>query len=153
MTALLSDIFQVRQDTTLFRDNGEAYNHVCKKVQEFSSLEDNWDSYEGLAPTKAALLGAQQLASAVFNDDVPRPYVFPVPNGSVQIQWSCRNLEVEIEVVSFDKIHLYLEDLTTGFTIEEECTIDFSAISNAVADLASRPDNNSTSSPNLTVIY
>jgi hypothetical protein len=116
-------------------------------------LEDNWDSYDGLAPTKAALLGAQQLASAVFNDDVPRPYVFPVPNGSVQIQWSCRNLEVEIEVVSFDKIHLYLEDLTTGFTIEEECTIDFSAISNAVADLASRPDNNSTSSPNLTVIY
>ena len=62
MTALLSDIFQVRQDTTLFRDNGEAYNHVCKKVQEFSSLEDNWDSYDGLAPTKAALLGAQQVA-------------------------------------------------------------------------------------------
>lgn len=132
--ALVAQV-QPFQDTTTLKQSNPACRHVYHKLQEFSHLSDNWDSYGALAPTSEAMLSALQLTHTIFTKETPLPDVFPVPNGSVQIEWSLAGLEMEIEVVSQDKFILYFENFETDELIEEVCSIEFSSLVRAMGYL------------------
>lgn len=132
--ALVAQV-QPFQDTTTLKQSNPACRHVYNKLQEFSHLPDNWDSYGALAPTSEAMLSALQLTYTIFTKETPLPDVFPVPNGSVQIEWSLAGLEMEIEVVSQDKFILYFENFETDELIEEVCSIEFSSLVRAMSNL------------------
>lgn len=101
-----------------------AYEFVVKKLQEFTQLCNNWDSYGGVAPTKQALLAAQELMNNVFDESTPLPYVFPVPNGSVQIEWSFADFDLEVEVIDYDRFIVFAEEGNSDEPREIVCSTD-----------------------------
>ena len=126
-------------DFTLFgREERPAYRAVVEKLQEYTKLRDNWDSYGGLAPTKQALLAAQELMNNILEPETPVPYVFPVPNGSIQIEWALPDFEVEVEVSDYDHSLLFYNNYATGEAEEVQLTTNLRPLVKVLDELRER---------------
>ena len=126
------------ESTSINTKYPSAITEAINKLVELADLDDNWDSYSALSPTKPALLGAYGLAYDLFEEGMPPPDVFPVPNGNIQFEWSCFNIDLEIEVASDRKYHAHFEDLQTGDTWEKEFTFDLTELRSKISELTSR---------------
>jgi hypothetical protein len=110
---------------------------TVRKLDELVLLEDGWDSYDAKSPSKKAIVGALQLSNDLFRPNTPDPDVFPVPNGNIQIEWSCQGYEIEIEVFSSTKSKVYFEDLNTGESWEEVFSYDLERLEQTISLLSS----------------
>ena len=82
--------------------------NIGKQLGDLKKLKDGWasgmqtagqwgESYgRSLSPQGLDWL-AQQF-SAHYPDDLPRPYLYPTPEGGVQAEWSLDSSEVSLEV-------------------------------------------------------
>ena len=114
-------------------------NEIWEEIVSFSSLSDNWDSYGALRPTKNAIIGAMKLSQLLLsNRDVPKPDVIPVANGSIQLEWSCANLDLEIEICSEVSICAYYEDHTQNVSWEEKFEYDLRKLTASITLLEER---------------
>lgn len=105
-------------------------NAVWKQIIQLTSLSENWDSYGGIPPTAEALEGALGISRAILTgNNLPRPSVVPVPNGSIQLEWSCFGLDIEIEIESQTSIQFYFSDLINGNEFEDHFEYDLREIS------------------------
>lgn len=82
----------------LVSDYGQWQIRTIKRICELLSLPENWDSYGSPPPTPVAVTGAIQLIKGINLDSFLSPRVVPVAGGGVQLEWSCREREVEIEI-------------------------------------------------------
>jgi len=114
---------------------------VLDELSNLTYLDDNWDSYGASSPSKQALLGSAHIAYEVLRNDTPTPDVFPVPNGNIQFEWSCFNLDIEIEIESQGKCHVCFEDLDSGDNWEKTFTFDLTELSSVISDLTQRSQN------------
>lgn len=115
-----------------------AVSHVAEKVKEFLTLQDNWDSYGARKTSPDALVAAVRWASELFQEETPIPDTFPVPNGNVQIEWSCYDLEIEIEIESITKCSVFFEDLRTNESWEEDFSYDIGKLVAIISELNER---------------
>jgi len=111
---------------------------TVEKISELTELDDNWDSYGALAPTKNSCIGSVQLAYELLKERTPIPDVFPVPNGNIQFEWSNFGLDIEIEIESNRKCIVSFEDLETGENWNSEFSFDLSDLSQIIDDLTNR---------------
>ncbi len=75
------------------------------RLAEIARLEQDWDTYDGLPPTRLAVASAGQLIIAVAErlaDEVGEaiaPYaVMPFPDGGVQVTWRRSAGELQVDV-------------------------------------------------------
>ena len=113
-------------------------DETIQQITSLTGLQDNWDSYNALPPTKDALVGSVQLAYQLLKESTPTPDVFPVPNGNIQFEWSCFGLDIEIEIESNRKCFVNFENIETGNSWEEELTYNLTELSKIIDDLTSR---------------
>jgi hypothetical protein len=66
-------------------------------LQTLVELEEGWDSYGALAPTRAALTSAWMTASSL-GDLGHLPQVFPTRRGGVQLEWHTPHTTLEWEI-------------------------------------------------------
>lgn len=111
---------------------------TVEKISELTKLDDNWDSYGALAPTKESCIGSVQLAYELLKERTPIPDVFPVPNGNIQFEWSNFGLDIEIEIESNRKCIVSFEDLETGENWDSEFSFDLSDLSQIIDDFTNR---------------
>lgn len=123
--------------TTIDRTPAVVFNTI-ERTTPLARLTDNWNSYNALQPKYEAINGAIYLASRLFVEDLPEPDVMPVPNGNVQLEWSCHDMYLEMEVQSKHRVEVFYEDLRTQTQLEFVITHDFTKLSDALAELASR---------------
>ncbi len=109
-----------------------------EKVAELTQLGDNWDGYGALSPTKEALIGAMQLAMELFEEGTPLPDVFPVPNGNIQLEWSCFGFDLEIEVISNRKLIACFDNLATDESWEKPFTFELTELRKVIEELTLR---------------
>lgn len=117
-------------------------NDALARIQELAELNDNWDSYGAISPTKQAILGAVQLINDLLDETSPAPDIFPVPNGNLQLEWSCFGFNLEIEVESLGRCHVFCEKLDDGTHWEKTLTYDLTEVREVVIELTEK--NNST---------
>jgi hypothetical protein len=117
-------------------------------IDDLSQVENNWDGCGALAPTKKAIGGAVQLINELFEEKTPVPNVFPVPNGNLQLEWSCFDFEIELEINSYSKCFAFVEDLRSGGEWEKEYNYDLTELRSLISSLTER----SKKSPRLTVV-
>jgi hypothetical protein len=115
-----------------------AITATVEKLADLSQLGENWDGYGALCPTQEAIVGAMSLALELFEEGTPLPDVFPTPNGSIQFEWSCFGLDLEIEAISNRRCIASFEDLGTGEHWERSFTFDFTDLRRKVAELTDR---------------
>jgi len=74
------------------------FDNIDDQLQEFLSLEPNWDSY-GAEPidediTKKTL----ELILLITEENTPEPFVAPVPSGGIDIEWNKQARLLSIKV-------------------------------------------------------
>ncbi len=98
------------------------FDIALQKLIDLEDLEDNWDS-EGATPIDIdCIRTAIKLLAQITQNNTPEPYIFPTLQGGVQIEWSTKKVELEIEVINISTI-LVLFDKPNGEELEWEETI------------------------------
>jgi len=76
---------------------------------------------------------------ALFQEDSPIPDVFPTPSGNIQFEWSCCDLDIEIEIRSNRKCTASFDDLADKSRYwEKEFTYDLTVLMGAIEELTQR---------------
>lgn len=127
------------QTVETFNQYPKSIVDTLARLQELTGLSDNWDSYGALSPTKDAILGAIELAMNLFSENTPSPDVFPSPTGSVQFEWSCSGLDIEIEIQSNRRCIASFDDVNVEDRYwERDFTFDLTDLKSAIEELTSR---------------
>lgn len=75
----------------------------------------NWGKGYGKAPSHAGLDWLSARLADEYPDDLPRPYIYPTPEGGVQLEWRVGtydiSLEVELEARAGDWHNLNMENI------------------------------------------
>lgn len=100
------------------------------------TLPENWDSYGAPPVDPQCVHTAIRLLLDTMQDDSPAPAVVPTCRGGVQLEWHTRGLDLEVEILSPSRLHLYFEDQQTGATNEAEITGNWAPLTQAIASLS-----------------
>ena len=81
---------------------------VCERLESLKALEDGWASGAQLARQCGAAYskapdseGLDWLAAQFaqyYPDTLPRPYIYPTPEGGVQVEWPLGEQEASLEI-------------------------------------------------------
>jgi len=84
-----------------------------KELQTLKDLPENWDSYGSPKLTNEASKRAAGLLHELACFGMPKPDLFPVSGGGLQLEWQRENRELEIEVLPDGSIE-YLKVFPDG---------------------------------------
>ena len=101
---------------------------LISKLEELSALEDGWLGYNSVPPTTPAFLGAVFFITRMIRPNTPFPDIFPSPNGNIQLEWSCFDLDIEIEIESHTKYLVSFEDLNSDTSWDKMYSYDLTEI-------------------------
>lgn len=71
---------------------------VPARLDEFRDMQDGWYESWGIAPKREGLDWLSTAFERYYPDDVPLPYTYPNPEGSVRMEWSAGNNAVILEI-------------------------------------------------------
>ena len=81
---------------------------VCERLESLKSLEDGWasgtqlarqwDAAYSKAPDSEGLDWLAAQFTQFYPDTLPRPYIYPTPEGGVQIEWPLGEQEASLEI-------------------------------------------------------
>ena len=80
-----------------------------KALQGFLALPVNWDSYGARRIDPGTVDTGKQLLSSFIPPGSPPPHVAPTSRGGIQIEWHTQGIDLEIEVVSPDRLQIFYE--------------------------------------------
>jgi hypothetical protein len=105
-------------------------------LESLVDLEDDWDSYGALAPSRIALAAAWTIASGLCERGIPLPQVFPTRRGGVQLEWhrSHTSLEWEIDRNGATGVFIF-DNHQTGEKFDGEFPVDLDRLGLAAAQV------------------
>ena len=81
---------------------------VTARLAEFKEMQDGWaDGMQhakdwgkgyGKAPNPAGLDWLARAFEINYPDDLPLPYIYPTPEGGIEVEWSLGPFEISLEV-------------------------------------------------------
>lgn len=96
---------------------------IRTRIEELKALKPGWLDGKGLVPSGDGLDWLADSFEVLDSEELPRPYLFPTPEGSVLVEWQQKpwslSLEVDLEARVGEWHALNLE---TDF--EESATLD-----------------------------
>lgn len=75
---------------------------VPSRLDALRTLRDGWLDGKGVAPSPAGLDWFAKAFNASYPDDLPSPYIYPVAEGGIQLEWSIRPREISLEILFSD---------------------------------------------------
>jgi len=91
----------VSSTTITFSDVQGLNKRIHKLLEEFHSLEDNWDGEDALAPSKDALNDAFYLTKILDSQSQPVFHAAPGPNGEVMIDLRNKVNQKSLEIIFY----------------------------------------------------
>lgn len=73
-------------------------NDVAARCEELAQLKDGWLDGAGKAPTKERLKAFIHAWNAADTESLPLPYLYPTPEGGIQMEWTQGEWEIFAEV-------------------------------------------------------
>ena len=98
---------------------------LINKIESFSKLKENWDSYGAIAPPSATLDKAKQFIRLLDNNNFPLYFVAPGPNGEIMIELKKGKYSAEVEFDSDGKFsaRYFINDQYSGESLEENIAL------------------------------
>ena len=88
---------------------------ISKTIQGFADrLPDNWNSYGAKRIQPELAEAAVHLLFKIVQPETPRPEVVPTTAGGIQIEWHVRGIDLEIKILSQERLDVSFEDLGSG---------------------------------------
>ena len=114
-------------------------NDARAKLDELGSLKADWNSYGARPISKFARNAALQLLQEISLPSTPRPAIVPTSEGSVQLEWHTKGIDLEVCVLSPTRISVLFEDSQgEANPIDAELQYDFRQLKGAMFTLSSR---------------
>jgi len=77
---------------------------VPARIDELRFLKEGWlDGKNGVAFDKQDLDWFSEIFEKYFSSDLPLPYIYPVPEGGLVLEWSIADHDVSLEVLFFER--------------------------------------------------
>lgn len=71
---------------------------LARRFDELMTLREGWDAEGARRIDSSALSAAWRLIEQALRAELPVPEIFPVPDGSVQLEWHAGPVELEVEI-------------------------------------------------------
>lgn len=68
------------------------------RLEDLSHLRKGWFNGEGEALNSSAVQWFSQLFDQNYDSSLDLPYVYPTPDGNIQLEWSIEKNEISMEV-------------------------------------------------------
>lgn len=101
-----------------------AVNEAFHKLRK---LEDGWLDGIGQAPSKEGLKWLWKQYCEHYPNEMPRPYIYPTPEGGVQIEWQIEGQAPSLEIDLINKSGQYF-NLDLASDEFEEMVVDLSEV-------------------------
>jgi len=97
------------EDTLSEASSTEWQNKVLSTLKELVLLPENWDSYGArkIDPRNADY--AFDLIGMLMTPNLPLPLIVPTNSGSIQLEWHNEGVDLEIKILSANKINVYFD--------------------------------------------
>lgn len=95
-----SILFQTRKDLSI-----DARKQIGK-IQGFSSLKENWDSYGALKPNQSAIQKSIQLVREIDQMGLPVYFVAPGPSGEILVELKLKSKTIEFHVYNQSEVEV-----------------------------------------------
>ena len=82
------------------------------------SLPQGWNSHSAKKIEPTNVMAAIELLGVAMASDAPPPTVVPRANGSIQLEWHSKHLDIEVYVDSPSSVRFFAEDATDGEVAE-----------------------------------
>ncbi|MDR3619552.1 MAG: hypothetical protein P4L85_09395 [Paludisphaera borealis] len=76
---------------------------VPSRLDALRTLRDGWLDGQGTAPSPGGLDWFAKVFNEFYPDDLPPPYIYPVAEGGIQLEWSIRPREISLEILFSDR--------------------------------------------------
>jgi hypothetical protein len=70
--------------------------HLISNINRMSVLPGGWDGYDGLPLSFDAAVEALRFLASVMKPTTEPPWIVPLSNGGLQVEWHDRGLDIEI---------------------------------------------------------
>lgn len=105
-------------DDSLIEANQPIWLAITKDyLMQLSQLTEDWDSYGSPALSPELLKNAVVFLDSIEFENIPSPFVAPVPGGGIQLEWLNEDRELEVEFTGQSVIG-YLK-ITKDESVEE----------------------------------
>ncbi len=81
-----------------------------KNLLAIVALNNNWDSYGADRISPKVAEAVHELLWNIMQMATPAPQIVPSANGSIQLEWHQKGIDLEIEVKSFSSFSVFFED-------------------------------------------
>jgi hypothetical protein len=111
-------------------------DRVRTRLDELAGLPEGWDGHDAKRIDQLALRLAGRLMQQALHAGLPEPEVFPVPDGSVQLEWKAGAVELELEIEPEARAVIFVcDDERSGQHIDGELPRDESRFGLVLARL------------------
>lgn len=96
---------------------------AIERLEELKRICDTeqWDGYDAKSLDQRAIDNAKGIIQSLHANTIG-PYVYPVPNGNVQLEWEDDKWYIEMEVGS-DSVGLFVQENDITQIEEEDCKL------------------------------
>lgn len=109
------------------------------QLEELGRLQPGWDSYGARPISAMARKATYELLQQLASPRTPQPALVPTSDGSIQIEWHTKGIDLEIRVLSTTRVSVYLEDAHGQAPgLDGELEYDFTSLGEAIRALSSR---------------
>jgi len=91
------------------------------RISDLGSLEEGWDSYGARPVDPQCAVAAVDFLLTMLDATTPTPSIVPTKRGGIQLEWHRAGADLEIEIESPARLHVFFEDQQTGE--ESEATL------------------------------
>lgn len=90
---------------------------IKERMIELGKSKDGWYERWGAAPSKDVLAKTEVFLKRLYDsvENLPEVYIYPVPEGGVQLEWDWDTMDIELEIpndtsellnlIIFDKVN------------------------------------------------
>ena len=97
---------------------------LLARISELGDLQENWDSYGARSVDPHCAVATVRLLLSLCDPHKPKPAIVPTSRGGIQLEWHRAGADLEIEIESPAKFHVFFEDEQTGDETEVTLTDD-----------------------------
>ena len=83
-------------------------------ISELGDLEENWNSYGGRPVDPQCAVKTIIFLLSMLDADTPMPIIVPTNRGGIQLEWHRSGVDLEIEIESISRLHVFFADEESG---------------------------------------
>ena len=87
-------------------------------------MESDWDGPKSVPVSAENACLAKILLTQLFRENFPVPSVFPIGDGTLQIEWHFKEKYLEFEIISENEVNAFWRNNSTGEEKEELLSAD-----------------------------